>query len=213
MERRRQVLSDLATLRDALAREETERARRDAEAKAAAECARREANLFRDTVGSVEPLARAPRVEHPRRHPPPIARQHERDERAALIESLSSDFEPDTILDADDQMSWVRAGVGGDVLRKLRAGQWIVQAELDLHGARVDEARDWLANFLSDAMKRHLRCLRIVHGKGHGSIGKQPVLKGKVKRWLTQKDEVLAWVQPLEHDGGGGALIVLLRPC
>lgn len=213
MERRRQSLSDLAALRDTLAREESDRAKREAVARVEAERTRRETNLFRDTVGTVEPLTHARRVEHRRTLPPPIARQRELNEREALIESLSSDFEPDTILDADDQMSWVRPGIGGDVLRKLRAGQWIVQAELDLHGARVDEARDWLANFMNDAMKRHLRCLRIVHGKGHGSIGKQPVLKGKVKRWLTQKDEVLAWVQPPERDGGGGALIVLLRPC
>jgi len=212
MARAARTLADLAPLRDALAREHEERARREAEQRAQQEQERREANLFRDAVGAIEPLNAPKRASHAPVRPPPIARQRENDERAALMESLSDDFEPDTVLDTDDQLSWHREGVGGDVMRKLRRGHWVVQGEIDLHGARVDEARDWLSNFLRDAMKRHLRCVRVVHGKGHGSIGKQPVLKGKVKRWLTQRDEVLAWCQPAEHDGGGGALIVLLRP-
>lgn len=99
------------------------------------------------------------------------------------------------------------------MLRKLRRGHWILQGELDLHGARVDGARELLGAFLRDAIKHQRRCVRVIHGKGHGSIGKQPVLKGKVKNWLIQKDEVLAFCQAREHDGGGGALIVLLRPC
>lgn len=206
-------LADLARLRDALAEESAAKAAREKAARVAAEAARREANLFRDAVGAVEPLKTPARAQHAMPRPLPIARQHERDERAALAESLSNEFEPGDLLETDGELSWKREGVGGDVLRKLRRGHWVVQAELDLHGARVDEAREWLATFLHDATKRHLRCVRVVHGKGLGSVGKQPVLKGKVKRWLAQKDEVLAFCQPPEHDGGGGALLVLLRPC
>uniref|UniRef100_UPI00192A2D03 Smr/MutS family protein n=1 Tax=Escherichia coli TaxID=562 RepID=UPI00192A2D03 len=55
-----------------------------------------------------------------------------------------------------------------------------------------------------------LRCVRIIHGKGHGSPGKKPVLKSRVRRWLVQKNEVLAFVQARASDGGAGALIVLL---
>lgn len=205
-------LSDLAALRESLEREATERARREREAARVAAEAEREANLFRDAVGAVQPLKVAPRVDHRRPPPRPIAHQYRADEAAALAESLSDGFDPDAVLECDEQLSWHRAGVAPDVVAKLRRGHWIVQSEVDLHGARVDGAREMVATFLREALKHRHRCVRIVHGKGHGSIGKQPVLKGKVKGWLTQKDEVLAFCQAREHDGGGGALIVLLRP-
>ena len=53
--------------------------------------------------------------------------------------------------------------------------------------------------------------MRIVHGKGLGSPGKQPVLKSKVQRWLVQKNEVQAFVQAPPVQGGAGALLVLLK--
>jgi DNA-nicking Smr family endonuclease len=206
-------LADLASLRDALGRETADRQRREREAAVEKAVAEREANLFRDAVGAVEPLKVAARVQHQRQRPAPIAHQHRADEAAALAESLSDQFDPeDVVLEGDEQSSWQRDGISPDVLRKLRRGHWIVQGELDLHGARVDGAREMVAEFLREAIRVRHRCVRIVHGKGHGSIGKQPVLKGKVKRWLVQKDEVLAFCQAREHDGGGGALMVLLRP-
>ena len=55
------------------------------------------------------------------------------------------------------------------------------------------------------------RCLRVVHGKGLGSPGREPVLKAKVQRWLVQKQQVLAFVQAKPAEGGAGALVVLLR--
>jgi DNA-nicking Smr family endonuclease len=213
MKARFQQLADLAALRETLAADAAAQEKRAREEAIAAAAALREANLFRDAVGAVEPLKRAARATHSLPPPEPIARQHHRDEAAALEESLSDGFDPDAVLDVDEQTSWRRPGVGVEILRKLRRGDWIVQSELDLHGWRTEGARDLVASFLREAVRQQHRCVRIVHGKGHGSIGKQPVLKGKVKGWLTQKDEVLAFCQAREHDGGGGALIVLLRPC
>src|SRR6187402_280260 len=140
MQRRVRTLADLATLREALERESAARAEREREARLAEAVAQREASLFRDAIGPVEPLKVAARAQHAAARPAPIAQQYRRDEEAALAESLSSDFEPDTILDTDDQLVWRRTGIGPDVTRKLRRGHWIVQGELDLHGARVDEA-------------------------------------------------------------------------
>jgi DNA-nicking Smr family endonuclease len=97
------------------------------------------------------------------------------------------------------------------VVRKLRRGVWAIQARLDLHGLRRDAARERLGAFLREAMQRGLRCVRVVHGKGLGSPGRQPVLKGKVRAWLVQKSEVAAFVQAQGNQGGHGALIVLLR--
>ncbi|HNK53697.1 MAG TPA: Smr/MutS family protein, partial [Ottowia sp.] len=85
-----------------------------------------------------------------------------------------------------------------------------VQGEIDLHGLRTDEAREALAQFLREAQRAGLRCVRVVHGKGLGSPGRTPVLKAKVQVWLVQKAEVLAFVQAKPLEGGAGALLVLL---
>ncbi len=128
-----------------------------------------------------------------------------------LRESLSDDFDVSTLLDTDDELSFRRPGIGTDVTQKLRKGHWSLQGQIDLHGMRSDEAREALGQFIRDATKRGWRCVRVVHGKGLGSPGKTPVLKGKVLRWLVQKIEVMAFVQAKASEGGAGALVVLLR--
>jgi DNA-nicking Smr family endonuclease len=173
---------------------------------------RREASLFASLVGNVVPL-RKPGLARPERpRPQAEARQRLRDEAAVLHESIADEFDAETLLETDDGLSFRRRGIGIDVVRKLRRGVWVLQAELDLHGLRRDEARERLADFLREALRAGLRCVRIVHGKGHGSPGREPVLKVKVKSWLTQHDAVLAFTYARAADGGHGALIVLLRP-
>ena len=171
----------------------------------------REANLFRTTVGEVAPLRTAARVSTPLPRPQPIAHQRLADDEAALQESLSDEFSIDTLLQIDEDLSFVRGGIGPDVLRKLRGGGWVTQDQLDLHGLRTDQAREALSQFVRDSVKRGMRCVRIIHGKGLGSLGKKPVLKNKVRNWLVQKDEVLAFCQARAADGGSGALMVLLK--
>ena len=97
------------------------------------------------------------------------------------------------------------------MVRKLRRGHWSLQAQLDLHGLRRDEAREALGSFVNESARRGLRCVRVVHGKANGSPGREPVLKSRVRRWLVQKQEVLAFVQAQAADGGSGALMVLLQ--
>ncbi len=174
--------------------------------------AAREANLFRATVGDAVPLKPDGRVDPSPPAPPPHPRQRELDERAALAASLSDEIGIEQLLDTDEELSFRRPNIGVDVVPRLRRGHWVVQAQLDLHGLRVEEAREALVSFIARAMKREMRCLRIIHGKGLGSVGKEPVLKGKVLKWLVQREEVLAFCQALPTDGGAGALIVLLRP-
>jgi len=144
--------------------------------------------------------------------PEPLPVQRQLDEARVLHESLSDEFDVSTLLDVDDQLSFRRTGMGPDVTRRLRAGQWSIQRQLDLHGLRVDEAREALGEFIRHAHKLGVRCVRVVHGKGMGSPGKSPVLKGRVQSWLVQKREVLAFVQARPIDGGAGALLVLLQP-
>ena len=168
--------------------------------------------LFEAAVGKVMPLKSSPRAEHPKRPPEPFAVQRELDEQAVLREALSDGFDVSTLLDTDETLSFCRAGLGPDVARRLRRGDWSIQRQLDLHGLRRDDARDRLSTFIREAHKAGLRCVRVVHGKGLGSPGKTPVLKSRVQSWLVQKDEVLAFVQARPADGGAGALLVLLKP-
>ncbi|WP_195873416.1 Smr/MutS family protein, partial [Bordetella pertussis] len=93
----------------------------------------------------------------------------------------------------------------------VRAGVATSGAELDLHGLRVEQARHAVLSFLDECLEHGIRCVRIVHGKGYGSQGLEPVLKDKARTWLVQKADVLAFSEAPERGGGAGALLVLLR--
>lgn len=205
-------LADLAHLRETLRRREREAAERAAAERAAAREADRVRRLFADTVGTVTPLPAAlvntAAATLPR--PAPEPRQREADERSAFREAMSDEVDIESLLLTDDGLSFRRDGVGEDVVTRLRRGHWAIQGELDLHGLRRDEARDSLAAFVRRAAQSGQRCLRVVHGKGHGSPGRQPVLKAKVQKWLGQSDAVIAFTQASGPQGGAGALIVLL---
>jgi DNA-nicking Smr family endonuclease len=194
------------------------RARLDAERQAAraaaAARARAEKELFSRAIGPVRALPAKHLPGHqaqlPRVQPAPVPVQQQLDEQAVMREALSDGFDVETLLDTDEALSFRRPGMGPDVLRKLRRGGWSIQRQLDLHGLRREDARDTLSAFIREAHKAGLRCVRVVHGKGLGSPGKTPVLKGRVQSWLIQKAEVLAFVQARPAEGGAGALVVLL---
>lgn len=175
------------------------------------EKARHEADLFRRSIGAVAELPGSGKLVTQPARPEPIARQLQADEQRALEQSLSDEFSVDTLLETDDALSFARPGIGPDTLRKLRRGHWVIQHQLDLHGLRTDEARAALVDFLRACGKRGLRCVRVIHGKGLGSANKEPVLKNKVRNWLVQKDEVLAFCTARAAEGGAGALVVLLK--
>jgi DNA-nicking Smr family endonuclease len=166
---------------------------------------------FALAVGPVQRLPQPARASVPRAAVEPVPRQRLADEASALASTLSDELDPTTLLDTDAELAFRRAGIGADVLARLRRGQWSVQRHLDLHGMTRDVAREALARFLRRAGRDGLRCVRIVHGKGNGSPGRKPVLKAKVRAWLVQRDEVIAFAQASAHDGGHGAVLVLLR--
>lgn len=203
-------LADLKAVRQQLVEQQ---ARAEAQRQAAQEALRqreRQQNLFRAAVGQVQPLVAAPRAAATTKRPAPVATQHLRDEQEVLRSSLSDAFDPASLLETDAELSYARSGVGADVLRKLRKGEWAVQREIDLHGLRREEAREALAAFIRQAHLHGIRCVRVVHGKGLGSPDKTPVLKERVHSWLTQKRQVMAFVQARPLEGGAGAVLVLL---
>ncbi|MES2728922.1 MAG: Smr/MutS family protein [Pseudomonadota bacterium] len=100
-------------------------------------------------------------------------------------------------------------------LRKLKRGTWTVAAEIDLHGMTQTQAHSALIHFMGNALAQDHKCVRIITGKGgrHGP-DKPGILKQKVPQWL-QDSPLAPWIvslhHPPAHQGGVGALIVLLR--
>jgi DNA-nicking Smr family endonuclease len=195
----------------------------DARATAEAERAKQvkkqvvEANLFQSALGGVKRMPASdryvppsvPKGVAPSAAPARKLTQAE-DDAAVLRESLSDLFEVDHYLEDDPALNYSAPGVGPDVMKKMRKGHWPVQDELDLHGMNRDQARDALGTFLTKAQQRNHRCVCVIHGRGFGSRGQEPVLKSMVHSWLVQKG-VVAFCQARNNEGGEGALIVLLR--
>lgn len=167
--------------------------------------------LFRAATEDVQPLGHHGRFLHPPLRLPPLPLNRLRDEREVIHEAMHDPLQWDEEKETGDEASYVRSGISRQVLRRLRRGEWICQAELDLHGLIKSDAKRELAEFLHDCLRRGVRCVRIIHGKGLRSRNREPVLKHHVRHWLTQWDQILAFVQARPVDGGGGALMVLLK--
>ena len=169
-----------------------------------------EGTAFREAVRDVRPLPPVNRIEPtaPKAKPVPVKRIE--DERAVLQELAHlAMFDLDDV-EIDDDGLFLRPGLPRDILRKLRRQHWSIQGSLDLHGLNSEEAALALATFLAEARAHGLRCVRVIHGKGLRSPGREPVLKKRVRRMLMRRDEVLAFAEPPAAGGGGGAVVVLL---
>lgn len=163
--------------------------------------------LFREAVRDVKRLRTAPRVTPPKPHP--RARFARLDERKVLQESL--ELSPgDLLVESGEELSFRRTGVRDGVLRKLRRGEYRLEAELDLHGLTIVEAKARLREFLEEMLRSGIHCVRIIHGKGLRSGHRGPVLKHTASLVLQKTDAVLAFTSARPVDGGTGAIYVLL---
>ncbi|MDR1423522.1 MAG: Smr/MutS family protein [Azoarcus sp.] len=166
--------------------------------------------LFLRAVAGTRPLPAANRVEASL-PPPPEPRQRRLDESAALDASLTAAPSLEDRLDSGEESAFLRPGLRRRVLVDLRRGRWATQDKIDLHGLTRDEARAALSAFVAAALAQGKRCVRVIHGKGLGSPGGVPVLKQLSRGWLAQREDILAFCQANPHEGGSGALLVLLR--
>jgi DNA-nicking Smr family endonuclease len=169
--------------------------------------------LFRaemEADGVVE-IRREARAELQKPRPKPIAAQRMADEAAVPSELLKDTSGWDGDVDTGDNITFLRNGLGRDVLKKLKRGHWAIQSELDLHGHTTLAARDELARFMAHARHNGLRCIRIIHGRGTRSVNNVPLLRNKVRLSLLQRDEVLAFCDAAPAGGGAGAVLVLLK--
>jgi DNA-nicking Smr family endonuclease len=161
--------------------------------------------FVQEAFKDVEPLADNRREPFRRRLPPRPLRLPVGDEAQARDHYSEHEIETGEVLD------FARPGVQQRLMHDLRRGYLEIGAELDLLGLTVRHAREHLDHFLSACQAREIRCARIIHGKGYGSAGRQPILKQKLNLWLRQHEEVLAFTSAPRHDGGTGAAYVLLR--
>ena len=168
-----------------------------------------EAALFREAVGEVRPV-QDDRIEKTHQAPSPRPSKLIEDEEKALADSLSDHYDPEEI-QPGDILSFKRSGIQNQQFRKLRSGHFSVQAELDLHGFILEDARRALLQFIRESQKSGFRVVRVIHGKGHRSSNTGPVLKPMVNNWLRQCDEVLAFHSAQPRDGGTGAVYLLIK--
>ena len=170
---------------------------------------------FAQAFADVQRLPASKRAANHAPRPAPIARQRIADEADALTASKYGAEPAPTAWDIgqeqEAEQTFLRRGLSPVILKKLRRGHWTVQGEIDLHGHTIDEAHDALSDFIVDSRQRGYRCVRAIHGKGLTSPNKEPVLKGRVRKWLSHWDEVLAYCEAPPHGGGGGAVMILLR--
>jgi DNA-nicking Smr family endonuclease len=166
---------------------------------------------FKAAADGARPLRQADRISFEPPKPSARPRQRELDEAAAIVESLHSPLDIEDLLAICDTDSFLRIGLPRTLLRDLRRGRWAIQRHIDLHGLNRQQAHDEVSLFLAQAQSAGQRCVRIVHGRGHGSPGREGILRQLVKGWLARRRDVLAFCHAPPCDGGEGALWVLLK--
>ncbi len=169
-----------------------------------------DARLFREAIGPLRELVPAEAAPAPAR-PDPHARMFEADEAAVPGELLDLAFDPG-VLEIGEELSYLRDGYPPKLLRQLKRGQFSVQDDIDLHQMNTAAAQATIAQFLADARREGIRCVRIVHGKGLRSKAAGPVIKRLTDRMLRRRDDVIAFASARPAQGGTGAVVVLLKP-
>ncbi len=163
--------------------------------------------VFKEAVRGVKRLKLRPKADLAQPKRPPVVRK----QRVVVDEETLtfSDFEKLPLVSTEDVLFFAKSGLQHKVLRKLRQGQYTVEATLDLHGYTVSEARELLSEFLLHCIKDGIRHVLIIHGKGRANS--KPILKNKLNHWLRQLEQVVAFCSAGLKEGRTGALYVLLR--
>ena len=137
-------------------------------------------------------------------------------EDAEVLEKLANLVRYGTgfiVSDTPEYIEGTGYNVPSSIAKRLHRGDFSIQAHVDLHGLRVDDAKETFEEFLDWAVTTGRRGVLIVHGRGLSSPS-EPILKNKVKEWLTRgpwRKWVVAYCSARKCDGGAGATYVLLR--
>ncbi len=167
-----------------------------------------DAKLFRDAMRDTRPIKGPRRVSHDRQQKP--QRRETADLRHKVVPDHLAAHSTDAEAGLGQRLTYQTSSVSRRRMRELSRGKLKIEAEIDLHGLTVSEARRELSDFLEECIHRGLSCIRIVHGKGKSSGARGPVVKSMTNSYLRQIDAVLAFCSALDKDGGTGAVYVLL---
>jgi DNA-nicking Smr family endonuclease len=166
-------------------------------------------------VGEVVPVRSRVNVVAQAPLPKPIRTPwNEEEEVMAELCELVAGTAPFDLADSDEYIEGAVASLDRRLLRRLRRGEYAIQGHLDLHGFGRREAKRALLLFLEESRRLGKRCVLVIHGKGLHSKDQIPVLKEGMQVWLTKGrlgGQVLAFTTAQPHDGGAGAIYVLLR--
>ncbi|AKS41681.1 Smr/MutS family protein [Wenzhouxiangella marina] len=165
--------------------------------------------LFRSAVGEVRRV-RHERVAQRGTPPSPVPAQRRLDEAAVMDELATGHFDFSSV-ETGEELQWVRPGMRPRLVNRLRRGHWRVQDEIDLHQMNTQAAAATIRAFLKEAIRDGLSCVKIIHGKGLRSGPDGPRIKQITARLLARHDRVVAFASAPPHDGGTGAVYVLLR--
>ena len=171
-------------------------------------------SLFRNEIRGVKPIkTEQADVGKPKTDRKNLAKLRQaatvRSDATITVDGLSDQFVID--VGPEDALHWARDGVQEGQMRKLKLGQISFEGSLDLHGMSVELARETMWEFLAEATKLEIRCVRITHGKAVRLDGKKPMIKSHVNTWLRQHQQVLGFTSCLAKHGGTGAVYVMLK--
>ena len=92
--------------------------------------------------------------------------------------------------------------------RRMRADKVPIDAQLDLHGYRLEEAIIVTTRFLEESLELGRRKILVIHGKGENGEG---VLRREIRKLLERHPGTGEMGYGKGHEGGRGALWVMLR--
>jgi DNA-nicking Smr family endonuclease len=168
----------------------------------------KESDLFRQSIGNVRIIKNDKILLKKEKPPKPFPKNQPFSPDDSLMDFINPAIET---LGIEDSLSFTAPGLQKNVLKKLRAGFFGLDAEIDLHGLTSYEAKQQLLLFIHQCVENGRRCIHIVHGKGFRSPDHQPVLKNNLNSWLRQHHDVQAFCSTPPKMGGTGAVFVLLR--
>ena len=169
-----------------------------------------EKRLFREMVGEVNPIPDSQRVEPDNPKPDATPRQHLADERRVMDQLLELPDDPERFV-TGEELEFLRDGLHRNILRQLKRGHYSVADELDLHHMNQEAARSSILQFIDEATRAGASCIKIIHGKGLRSKPGGPRLKALTDHILRRHPAVMAFASAPRHDGGTGAVRVLLK--
>ena len=132
----------------------------------------------------------------------------------AQLSDLVSGVGTFELTETEEYTEGTRLGLDPRLVTRLRRGEFAVQAHIDLHGMIQADAKLALEEFIVGSVRKGLRTVLVVHGRGLRSPGGMPVLKHAAAQWLSHGHMggyVLAFATARPADGGAGAMYVLLQ--